>query len=496
MFSTPFIADNLDEDITDFPAKNTLTGLVVQRKKSVLINGDAFAEYIKSGEVELLGPSSEVWIGVPLFSKEKVIGVIVIQNYKGEKMLNEQDLKILEHISPQISLAIERKKSVNDLKKALEKAESSDRLKTAFMNNISHEIRTPLNGILGFAPFIIQPDISQEEKEMFLDTLNSCGERLINTVTDYMNISLIVSGNMEINPTLIDLSLLLKEVYNHFLLPCQKKNLDFKMKIPENWDHFMLKTDRELLLRCLNHLVDNAIKFTEKGFVELGFNLKTNGTQNEVEFYVKDSGKGISQDSQMLIFDVFKQEDTANTRAYEGSGLGLSIAKGVSQLLNGEIRLDSEKEKGTTVVLTLPIEGEMRSKKEKMDPSIPYVEEISSMLIAEDDDSNYHYYEAVLKGTRIKIFRAENGQEAVDLCHKHPEIQLVLMDIKMPIMNGTEATRQIKIFRTDLPVIAITAYALHGDENEILKAGFNDYLAKPFEKTKLIKLMSKYIKMS
>lgn len=510
MISTPFIADQLDADLTDFPAKKTMTGLVINSKKSMLIDNENFAEYLKKGEIELIGLRAEVWIGVPLFSNDKVIGAIVIQNYKGENTLGEQDLKIMEFVAPQISLAIERKKAEEDMKKALAKAEESDRLKTAFMNNISHEIRTPLNGILGFAPFIIEPDISQGEKESFLNALNISGERLMNTVTAYMDISLIVSGNMKVNKKSFDLLSILQNVYAHFINLAQNKNIELKLSLPNNSANLILNTDEELFRKSLLHLVDNAIKFTSDGFVEIGFSLikrnkeieKTESksdsfVQNkriDVEVFIKDSGKGISQEAQEIVFSAFMQENESSTRAHEGSGLGLSIAKGIIQLLGGKIRLESELNVGTSVFVEFPIELGVDSKNEETKGRINGEENFLNILIAEDDELNFFYFKTILKGIPIHIYRAENGQEAVDICNEHPEIDLVIMDIKMPVMNGLEATRQIKATRKDLPIIAVTAYAMQSDKSKILEAGCNDYFSKPIAKDKFIGLISKYLK--
>jgi two-component system sensor histidine kinase/response regulator len=231
-----------------------------------------------------------------------------------------------------------------------DKAQKSNRLKTAFLNNISHEIRTPLNGILGFASIVIQPDITTEEKEEYLEILNVNSTRLMNTITDIMDISLITSGNMEVHPQFTDISLLLKKVYDNFQESAKKKKLDFSIQLPNKADQFITNTDEELLRKAVSKLVDNSIKFTQEGSVNMGFEL----INNEIEIFVKDTGKGIDDDAQELIFKNFMLEDGSNTRGYEGNGLGLSIAKGMMQLLGGKIHLTSTKNVGTTVILTLP----------------------------------------------------------------------------------------------------------------------------------------------
>jgi signal transduction histidine kinase len=244
-----------------------------------------------------------------------------------------------------------KEKRTIELMIARDTAEASDRLKTAFMNNISHEIRTPLNGILGFAPFIIQPDITLEEREEFLEVLFDSSNRLLNTINNIMDISLIISGNMEVHSIPIDILPILTKVFKDFQESGMKKNLEFKMEFPEMVDTFILNTDGEILRKAISKLVDNAVKFTKEGSITLGFEL----INNEIEIFVKDTGEGIEKDSQERIYKSFMQENIHNTRGHEGAGLGLSISKGLMQLLGGKIRLDSIKNSGTTVTLTLPI---------------------------------------------------------------------------------------------------------------------------------------------
>ena len=384
----------------------------------------------------------------------------------------------------------EKEKRAIELMNAKDKAEASDRLKTAFMNNISHEIRTPLNGILGFAPFIIQSDITREEKEKYLEILNFSSDRLMNTITDIMDISLIISGNMEVHPQPIDITLLLTNVFENFQEPSMKKNLELKMQFPDNVDHFILNTDGEILRKAVSKLVDNSVKFTKEGSITLGFEQ----INNKIEIFVKDTGEGIEKDSQELIYKSFMQENASNTRGHEGSGLGLSISKGIMQLLGGEIRLESTKNMGTTVFLSLPNSTSTVSSKPKNSTNAIKVGEMPLILIAEDDDSSYSYEEILLR-KESKILRAYNGQEAVDLCKIHPNITLVLMDIKMPVMNGIEATHIIKSFRNNLPIIAVTAHAQSSDEFKIKEAGCDDYISKPINKTKLLSLIQNYIKI-
>ncbi|WP_461643171.1 hybrid sensor histidine kinase/response regulator [Labilibaculum euxinus] len=422
--------------------------------------------------------------------KEKRAAELVLAN---KELVYQNELKekrAAELIVANEELAYQNKlkeKRAVELVNAKNKAEASDHLKTAFMNNISHEIRTPLNGILGFAPLIIQSDITMEEKEEFLEILNSSSDRLLNTINAIMDISLIISGNMEVHPQPINISSLLTNTYHNFQESCMKKNLAVKMQFPDNVDNFILNTDGELLQKAVSKLVSNAVKFTTKGSITLGFEL----INNEIEIFVKDTGTGIEKDSQKIIYKSFMQENISDTRGHEGSGLGLSISKGIIQLLGGKIRLESKKDIGTTVFLSIPnIAPAVSSKPKKITKPIKE-KKTPFILIAEDDNSCYYYEEILLKNDN-KIVRACNGQKAVDLCKMHPDITLVLMDIKMPVMDGIEATHLIKSFRKDLPIVAVTAHAQSGDAFKIKEAGCDEYISKPIKKAKLLSLIQKY----
>ncbi len=377
----------------------------------------------------------------------------------------------------------DRKRAEQELLHAKEKAEAGDRLKAAFINNISHEVRTPLNGILGFTELLRQPDISEEEKEQFNAIIESSSKRLLNTMNNYMDISMIVSGTMEVVVRQIDPRHLLHELKEQIQPMCDFKKIGLALEVPDNKQGFALKTDTDHLRKILSLLLDNAVKFTHTGKVSFGYNL----VPGMIEFFVKDTGVGISKEAQERIFDDFIQEDISHTRGYEGSGLGLSIVRGLVRLLHGEIRVESEKGAGSALFFTLPVEPKSGDEF-KHDENIPISKKAGEMviLIAEDDESNMQYMETIFKKASLTYIKAYNGLEAVEQCRAHPEITIALMDIKMPVMDGLEATRQIKSFRSDLPVIAITAYAMSGDEKRMLEAGCDDYLAKPVVKDVLL----------
>ncbi len=385
----------------------------------------------------------------------------------------------------------ERKKLNSDLLEAKLKAESSDRLKTAFLNNISHEVRTPLNGILGFSEIIAQPDLPQEEKAAYLEILNESSERLLDTITNYMDISLIVSGNLSVRSRPFDLSPLLDRVYMKILHRGKGKNLEFiKQFSPDN--EARLSTDEELLEKILIHLLDNSLKFTSSGSITLGWYYPD---ESEVELFVKDTGSGIDPKAQNSVFQIFMQEDLASTRGYEGSGLGLSIAKGLVDLMGGRIRMESRKGSGSSFFITFPLKEHTGSGKKSpgKTEAKSKITEAPVILIVEDDEANSCYLRTLLKKASLSNLLAFNGREAIEYCESHPEISLVLMDIKMPVMDGFEATRRIKEFRKNLPVIGLTAYALTGDREKALEAGCDDYLSKPVKSDLLLSAIHKQL---
>ena len=384
----------------------------------------------------------------------------------------------------------ERKKLTIELIEAKTRAEASDRLKTAFLNNISHEIRTPLNGILGFSELAIQPDLQQEEKNFYLKILNESSDRLLNTITNYMDISLIVSGNMTFISKPFDIKTILDNIYEKYLPKCKSKNLEFIKQFPSD-----LKTpftgDDVLLEKAISHLVDNAVKFTEKGSVKIGLYLSNGG----YEIFVKDTGSGISAEAQNNVFEFFRQEEYASSRDYEGSGLGLTIAKGLIELMGGRIRLESEKDKGSSFYIALYPEAESELITETVNEieKDAKVDGLPVVLIVENDEFNAQFLMTIMQKMSFKYLVAVNGMEAVELCRTHSEISLVLMDIRMPVMDGLEATRKIKEFRKNLPVIGVSANAMAGDKEKSIEAGCDEYLTKPVRSGLLLSVINKHL---
>jgi PAS domain S-box-containing protein len=412
---------------------------------------------------------------------------MLYQNRQTLERQNEQLLNLNERLRQQNEEILQKNKEL-DIER--ERALASDRLKTAFLNNVSHEVRTPLNGIAGFAQFLSEENISAEDREEFITALNTSVTRLTDTINDIMDVSLLMSGNMNIYPEEIFPRDLLQEVYKKHVYEAKVKNLIFKIQDDQPSESKSVISDYGMIKKIINEIVGNSVKYTVKGQVVFGVKLMN----QHFEIFVKDTGIGISESAMPKIFEPFVQEDVSSTRTYEGSGLGLTIVKGLVDLLKGSIDVESDPENGTTFHVKIP---DMRQKQidnlpKEAKPGAESGIKKMSILIAEDEALNVLYVKRVFKNSDYQLYFAQNGQEAVDVVKQIPGINLVLMDIKMPVMDGLEATRIIKAFRPDLPVIAVTAYAANDDRHACMNAGCDEYVSKPFIADELIKLIEKY----
>ncbi len=378
---------------------------------------------------------------------------------------------------------ITMQKQINaELVAAKEKAEETDRLKSAFLATITHELRTPMNGILGFSELLKDPELPHEESAEFIDLIHKSGMRLLTLINELIDLARIEAGDSLVQKVDTSVNKLLKEVTAFFKLEIHQKGLRLACKPGLSDSESIIKTDGAKLTQILTNLVNNALKFTFTGGINIGYTMQ-NGM---LEFYVKDSGIGIPFAMQEKIFERFIQVDNPLTRQIEGSGLGLSIAKGYVTMLGGTIRVDSAEGKGTTFKFTLPYNPPGSNEPVVLSPSI-------LVLIAEDDGITRILFKKILKGENMTILYARNGQEAVDLAEHHPEINLVLMDIKMPLVNGYEATRQIKKLRPDLPIIAQSAFTAPEDREKAIQAGCDCFIKKPINKGELLELIHKLL---
>ena len=381
-----------------------------------------------------------------------------------------------------------------ELGKALEKAEESDRLKSAFLANMSHEIRTPMNGILGFAELLKIPGLSGEQQQEYISIIERGGARMLNIINDIVSISKIESNQVDVSMRESNINDQIEYTFTFFKPEVEAKGMQFSFKNALSSNDSIIKTDREKVFSVLTNLVKNAIKYSHSGSIELGYNKKG----SFLEFYVKDTGIGISKDRQEAIFERFIQADIEDKMAYQGAGLGLSISKAYIEMLGGKIWVESEKGKGSTFYFTLPYIFETKKvivpKLEKQPSQIVPSSNKLKILIAEDEEISQEYINIAVRKWGKEIINVQNGIEAVEACRKNPDIDLVLMDILMPKMNGHEATKQIRKFNKDVIIIAQTAYALSGDKEKAIAAGCNDYIAKPIKNKELFKIIESNLK--
>ncbi|MBI9040235.1 PAS domain S-box protein [Lutibacter sp.] len=382
----------------------------------------------------------------------------------------------------------------NELILAKEKAEESDRLKSAFLANMSHEIRTPMNGILGFSGLLKSPDLSNEKQQKYINIIEKSGKRLLTTINDIVDISKIESGQMKIALSEFNLNSQMEELYAFFKPEADTKGIQFLMvnAIPDSLA--MVKTDKEKLYAVLVNLIKNALKFTKKGTVEFGCYHKG----NQVEFNVKDTGIGIPLERQPFVFDRFVQADIEDKAVYEGSGLGLAISKAYVEMLGGTIVLESKEGVGSTFSFTIASQTFTQNTAPAFHKNLNNV--VSSeipplkILIVEDDMVTQLYLEELLTPIAKALLLADNGYKALDTLSENSDVDLILMDIGIPGINGYEVTRKIREYNKEVIIIAQTAFALSGDREKALEAGCNDYIPKPLKKDKLFIKINKYFK--
>lgn len=372
-----------------------------------------------------------------------------------------------------------------ELEQAIKKAENSDKLKSAFLANMSHEIRTPMNGIIGFSNLLSQSELPFEERKEYADVLNKSANRLMDLMNNIIDISKIETQQMDLAMSEFDLNSLLFDIFEDFSKSAKEKNLDMTLSYGLPHGESIIFSDEMKLARILKALISNSIKFTAKGNIGFGYKV----IDKELHFFVKDTGIGIAEHFLTSVFDRFSQEDNSFNRNFEGSGLGLSIAKGMVELLGGSIDVESRKNEGSIFFFKIPYisKAQNNSFDDKLSPK-------KKVIIAEDDKISFILLNNLLnKNFNFDVYHATNGEEAVNLVNSVPDILLVLMDIKMPVMDGKTATNLIKMNHPNLPIIAITALAMLGDKESILEAGCDDYVTKPFDPKDVINVLNKYL---
>ncbi|MCK4922276.1 MAG: PAS domain S-box protein [Bacteroidales bacterium] len=423
----------------------------------------------------------------------------------------------------------ESKKAQAELIVSKEKAEESDRLKSAFLANMSHEIRTPMNGILGFASLLKQPGLKGMKQQKYIDIIESSGKRMLNIINDLVDISKVEAGQMKLTISEVNINEQLEYLHTFFKPEAKRKGLSLSYNVALPHLQAVIESDREKLFAILTNLLKNAIKYTLYGSIEFGYSLTAStssatedsekvcsgdesinssstetienvdtDSSSELRFYVKDTGIGIAEDKQEAVFQRFVQADQSLSSNYEGAGLGLTITKAYLDMLGGKIWLESEIGVGSTFHFAIPYQNQVNARYTEQDvflvtESNNKLEKLN-ILIAEDDETSEIYLDALVEDISKKILHAKNGNETIELCRENKDIDLILMDIKMPEMGGYEATLKIREFNKDVIIIAQTAYSLTGDREKAIEVGCNDYIAKPINKKELMEKIDKYFR--
>ncbi|MFA5012543.1 MAG: PAS domain S-box protein [Ignavibacteria bacterium] len=464
-------------------------GEAVRQRRSIILN-----DYEAENELKQGTPEGHVklkkFLTIPVIVDNEIVAVAGVANKETDyDSPDERQLKLLMDNVWKIS---ERLKLIENLKSAKQKAEESDKLKSAFLANMSHEIRTPMNGILGFLDLLKEPSLSEDSKSEYIKIVNQSGERLLNTINDIIEISKIEAGQLQLSFSDVNISEIMEYHYQFFKQQANDKGIELRITEQIQKEESIIISDKHKIDGILTNLIKNAIKFTSKGFIEFGNYVK----ENSLIFFVRDTGFGIPAEKVDAIFGRFVQGDLSPyTRSYEGSGLGLSIVKAYIELLNGKIWVESKLHEGSIFYFSLPYNpvSQTITISEPSEPIKYAFQKSDKILIAEDDDVSYEYIEKILSKEGLIIMRAANGEEAVNKAKGRNDISLILMDIKMPIMNGIDATKEIRKFNKDIPIIAQTAYAMIEDRRNALVAGCTDYISKPLSRTLLIYKLNNYL---
>ncbi|MCL3781322.1 PAS domain S-box protein [Prolixibacteraceae bacterium JC049] len=382
-------------------------------------------------------------------------------------------------------------KANRQLEIAKEKAEESNRLKSEFLHNMSHEIRTPMNGIMGFSRLIGDPETAPEKIKYYTSIIQNSSNQLLRIIDDILEISILETKQQPLINKPFCLNDFIMELFAIFDLKAKEKKIPLYINKNLSDIESTIISDKNKLNKVISNLIENALKFTNNGYIEIGYYLK----EKDLILYVKDTGIGISKENKERIFDRFSQEHKGIAQSHGGLGLGLSIAKENAQLLGGRISVESEKGKGATFFVTIPYNLAENAVNILANQEL-IGNHLYTILIAEDEETNYLFIQTLLENdlsSNYQIIHAKNGKDALEICKANKEIDLVLMDIKMPEMSGYEATKQIKMLYPRLPIIVQTAYSSKADSDEAYKMGCDDFISKPIDRDIFYEIINKHL---
>ena len=478
------------ENIPCWSASGSLTGMVIKKESALLLTDEMIGKLEASGQIKRIGLHSKVWLGVPLRSGKEVIGAIVVQSFDNPNAYDGSSVELMEFVSGQISLVIQRQKDLINLIAAKLRAEESDKLKTSFLNNLSHEIRTPMNSMFSLIEMMASGEFSPQETAFYGDMIIKSGKQLLQIVHDTVDVASIQTGQERVNFKPVDLKNDLQPILSACEVQATEKNLEFEVDFRLPAEQTIILTDKAKLLAIVQKLTDNAFKFTNIGKIRL----RVSWHDNRFEVAVSDTGIGIDPGYHDVIFQTFRKIENDKNSVYRGNGLGLSIVSAYVQLLDGSIDLQSSPGVGSEFTISWPalIYNE--------EPSITSPKPINELkndrftiLLAEDEDTNLEFLKSVIGSEKYHLLIARDGLEVLRHFDQAQRIDLVLMDIKMPLLSGLDATKQLRKRGIEIPIIAVTAYALLGDEQKALISGCNGYITKPYTRDAILSYLRPFL---
>jgi len=478
----------LDHELTDAKLKRKDTQNLILIISSLLAVFIAFGLFIFARTQKSLSARLKNEI------EERILAENELKEMKEdlEKKVKERTADI-ENSNEQLRKEIENhKKTMQELENAKNTAEEADRIKSIFLANISHEIRTPMNSIKGFSQMLAFDNVGVKKRNEYIDFIQEGCTDLTNLIDDIVDFANIESGNIKLDIKEFNPHPMLEFLQDHFtneILKRNKNNLILEYKNENEEVDILISSDQSRLKQILSIFIDNAIKFTEKGYVQFGF---THPNNDEIQFFVRDTGIGIEEDKFDLIFERFRQADEGTTKTYGGAGIGLSVARNLAKLLNGKIILESSVNRGSTFYITFPFNPGQNKQVKRVQPN-EFNWENHVIMIAEDKKINFEIIQETLVPTKAELIWAKNGKEAVDFVKRGEKIDLILLDIQMPVMDGYECARLIKKIKKEIPIVAQTAYALPQDSYKCIDAGCDDYIAKPISLDEFLTKIDKYL---
>lgn len=442
-------------------------------------------EFLVENNLEECNITRENCMMIPAIFNDELIGQIYVAG--SERPYSDNDIDVLKQLASVYALSIYRRNSEKELIKAKDEAEKSNKLKTAFLANMSHEIRTPMNSINGFSELLRNTSQTEETQNKYLDIIYKSSNQLLNIINNILDISKLEVGQTKITEKDYDINQIIFDSLQSFNPEIfSEQEIDLKTNLPLDGNEAIIKCDGPRLQQVISNLIQNALKFTKKGFIEIGYEIEN----ENIQFYIKDTGLGISSENIKVIFERFGQAENGYSRNFEGAGLGLPICKGFVELMGGEIWVESEINNGSIFYFTLPFKPSvinLDSNKKKSASTSRYNWKGKKILLVEDESFSQNFMETILLPNGVKIVYAGDGFEALDKVRQNPDIDLILMDIRLPGIDGIEATKKIRLLGFNKPIIAQTANALPEDKKLCLNAGCNEFVAKPIARLEFLK---------